>query len=62
MLPQEINTNGYYFVHPFRNNPNAGALIQIVRCFGVDFQARICATDDIIDVFFSDLWHKQLDR
>ena len=62
MLPQEITTNGYYFVHPFRNNPNAGALIQIVRCFGVDFQARICATDDIIDVFFSDLWHKQLDR
>ena len=62
MLPQEITTNGYYFVHPFRNNPNAGALIQIVRRFGVDFEARVCATDQIIDVFFSDLLPESLDR
>jgi len=62
MLPQEITTNSFYYVHPFRNNPNAGALIQIVRRFGVDFQARVCATGDLIDVFFSDLWHKPLDR
>lgn len=52
----DVKNGNYYIVNPFRKHQHAGARIQIMNCFGVDFLARIVFNNKEIFVYYSDLF------
>lgn len=56
MRPEDVKVGQPHFIHPFRQNRNAGAKVIVETLFGVDMMVRVLHTGEPVMVFFTELW------